>query len=196
MSDIGERIKERERASEVIVGKVLMWLGKEFVREVIFGFIYAFIFNFIMQDKLPFLARSRESDQEIIQELTREIGQNLRVQQQSIQEDTIRRIIEESYRMRAPRAVQPPAPTPYPQPAAPRTPYPTPTPVVQAYSEQLRSIDEEIAHYERLKRILEERWVKGEVQEEEYRKKLEEVEKNLKDLKLKKEQLLQAFTPR
>jgi hypothetical protein len=192
MSDIGERIKER--ASEVIVGKVLMWLGEEFVREVIFGFIYAFIFNFIMQDKLPFLARSRESDQEIIQELTREIGQNLRVQQQSIQEDTIRRIIEESYRMRAPRAVQPPAPTPYPQPAAPRTPYPTP--VVQAYSEQLRSIDEEIAHYERLKRILEERWVKGEVQEEEYRKKLEEVEKNLKDLKLKKEQLLQAFTPR
>ena len=171
-----------------------MWLGKEFVREVIFGFIYAFIFNFIMQDKLPFLARSRESDQEIIQELTREIGQNLRVQQRSIQEDTIRRIIEESYRMRAPRAVQPPAPTPYPQPAAPRTPYPTP--VVQAYSEQLRSIDEEIAHYERLKRILEERWVKGEVQEEEYRKKLEEVEKNLKDLKLKKEQLLQAFTPR
>jgi len=194
MSDIGERIKERERASEVIVGRVLMWLGKEFVREVIFGFIYAFIFNFIMQDKLPFLARSRESDQEIIQELTREIGQNLRVQQRSIQEDTIRRIIEESYRMRAPRAVQPPAPTPYPQPAAPRTPYPTP--VVQAYSEQLRSIDEEIAHYERLKRILEERWVKGEVQEEEYRKKLEEVEKNLKDLKLKKEQLLQAFTPR
>jgi hypothetical protein len=192
MSDIGERIKER--ASEVIVGRVLMWLGKEFVREVIFGFIYAFIFNFIMQDKLPFLARSRESDQEIIQELTREIGQNLRVQQRSIQEDTIRRIIEESYRMRAPRAVQPPAPTPYPQPAAPRTPYPTP--VVQAYSEQLRSIDEEIAHYERLKRILEERWVKGEVQEEEYRKKLEEVEKNLKDLKLKKEQLLQAFTPR
>jgi hypothetical protein len=196
MSDIGERIKERERASEVIVGKVLMWLGKEFVREVIFGFIYAFIFNFIMQDKLPFLARSRESDQEIIQVLTREIGQNLRVQQRSIQEDTIRRIIEESYRMRAPRAVQPPAPTPYPQPAAPRTPYPTPTPVVQAYSEQLRSIDEEIAHYERLKRILEERWVKGEVQEEEYRKKLEEVEKNLKDLKLKREQLLQAITPR
>jgi hypothetical protein len=133
---LARRIKER--ASEVIVGRVLMWLGKEFAREVIFGFIYAFIFNFIMQEKLPFLARSRESDQEIIQELTREIGQNLRVQQQSIQEDTVRRIIEESYRMRAPRAVQPPASTPYPQPAAPRTPYPTP--VVQAYSEQLRSI--------------------------------------------------------
>jgi hypothetical protein len=192
MSDIDERIKEWQRASEAIVGRVVMWLGKEAAR----GVIYAVVGSFV-QNKLPFLVRSGKSDQEIMQELMRELSQSTGAQLPSAQEDTIRRIIqEELYKARIPQTAQPPAPTPYPQPVAPPTPYPTPTPAVQTYDEQLRSINEEITHYERLRRILEERWAKGEIQEEEFRKKLAEINSKLDELRLRRERLLYAYTPR
>jgi len=191
MSDIDERIKEWQRTAEAITGKVILWLGKEAAR----GVIYAAVAGF-MQNKLPSMVRSGKSDQEIIQELVREVMQSTGAPQPPSQEEAIRRIIQEELsRMRAPQAVQPPTLTPPPQPVAPPVVYP-PQPVVQTYEEQLRSVNEEITHYEKLRRILEERWAKGEIQEEEYRRKLAEINSKLDELKLKRERLLYAYTPR
>ncbi|MCC6003764.1 MAG: hypothetical protein LM590_05425, partial [Thermofilum sp.] len=68
--------------------------------------------------------------------------------------------------------------------------YPSQAPIVPPYEDEIRRLDEDISHYEKLKRMLEERWVKGEIQEEEYRKKLTEIEAKISDLKLKKQRIV------
>ena len=188
MSDIDEKIKEWQRMAEILTGKFVRWLGEEALK----GAIYATVAGF-MHNKLPSMLRSGRSEQEIIQELVREVNQSIGHQPSPTQEENIRRIIQEELsRMRAPQAVPPPPP--YPQPAVLPTTYPPQVHVTQPYEEQLRSLEEEISHYEKLRRMLEERWVKGEVQEEEYRSKLKEINSKLEDLRLRRERLLQVFT--
>jgi len=186
MSDVDEKIKEWEKMAEALTGKIVFWLGKEAAR----GAVYATVAGF-MQNKLPSMFRSGKSEREIVEELTREITQSVGTQQTPSQEELIRRIIQEELsKMRTPQMIPPQTIPPQQVMQVPQQPlYPTQAPAMTPYEDEIRRLEDEIQHYERLKRMLEERWVKGEIQEEEYRKKLSEIEAKLGDLRLRKQRI-------
>jgi hypothetical protein len=174
MSDIDEKLRDMQRTAEVITGKVIMWLGKEAAK----GAIYAVVANFI-QNRVPSLIQQKKSDAEILQELMQQISLATGSQPtlQPSQEETIKRIIREEL-MKAYQAPQVVAPT-------------APTPIVTRETElgEIERIKSEIEHCERMLRLLDERWVRGELKEEEYRKMRNEFETKLGDLRLKKERI-------
>ena len=187
MSDVDEKIKDWQKMAEALTGKIVFWLGKEAAK----GAVYATVASF-MQNKLPSMFRSGKSEREIVEELTREINQSVGTQQTPSQEEAIRRIIQEelskmrTHQMIPPQTIPPQQVMHVPQ----QPPYPTQAPVMTPYEDEIRRLEDEIQHYERLKRMLEERWVKGEIQEEEYRKKLSEIEAKLGDLRLRKQRIV------
>uniref|UniRef100_A0A7C1GA75 Uncharacterized protein n=1 Tax=Thermofilum adornatum TaxID=1365176 RepID=A0A7C1GA75_9CREN len=187
MSDVDEKIKDWQKMAEALTGKIVFWLGKEAAR----GAVYATVASF-MQNKLPSMFRSGKSEREIIEELTREINQSVGTQQTPSQEEVIRRIIQEelskmrTHQMIPPQTIPPQQVMQVPQQHL----YPTQAPAMTPYDDEIRRLEDEIQHYERLKRMLEERWVKGEIQEEEFRKKLSEIEAKLGDLRLRKQRIV------
>jgi hypothetical protein len=184
MSDVDEKIREWQKMAEALTGRIVFWLGREAAK----GAIYATVYSF-MQNKLPSMFKSGKSEQEILQELAREISQSVGTQQPVSQEEVLRRIIQEELsKMRAPQPL-PPQTIP-PQLVQQPPVYPPQAPIIPPYEDEIRRLDEDISHYEKLKRMLEERWVKGEIQEEEYRKKLTEIEAKISDLKLKKQRIV------
>lgn len=195
MSDVDEKIKDWQKMAEALTGKIVFWLGKEAAK----GAVYATVASF-MQNKLPSMFSSGKSEREIIEELTREVSQSVGTQQTPSQEETIRRIIQEELsKIRTPQMIPPQTIPPQQvmqvpqQPLYPTQAYPTQAPAVTPYEDEIRRLEDEIQHYERLKRMLEERWVKGEIQEEEYRKKLSEIEAKLGDLRLRKQRIVVPF---
>ena len=187
MSDVDEKIKDWQKMAEALTGKIVFWLGKEAAK----GAVYATVASF-MQNKLPSMFRSGKSEREIVEELTREINQSVGTQQTPSQEEAIRRIIQEelskmrTHQMIPPQTIPPQQVMQVPQQHL----YPTQAPAMTPYDDEIRRLEDEIQHYERLKRMLEERWVKGEIQEEEYRKKLSEIEAKLGDLRLRKQRIV------
>jgi hypothetical protein len=187
MSDVDEKIKDWQKMAEALTGKIVFWLGKEAAK----GAVYATVASF-MQNKLPSMFSSGKSEREIVEELTREISQSVGTQQTPSQEEAIRRIIQEELsKIRTPQMIPPQAIPPQQVMQVPQQHlYPTQAPAVTPYEDEIRRLEDEIQHYERLKRMLEERWVKGEIQEEEYRKKLSEIEAKLGDLRLRKQRIV------
>lgn len=189
-----DKLKEMEQIVDALTLKIVKTLATETFR----GAYYAFIGDVVRQ-KLPGLLRSGKSDQEIVNELIKTLQQSS-PQQQAVPQDLteqIRRIISEELK-KTPVAVTPYAPQPSPQAYAPgyqpQAVQSAPA-VGEDVGKRLREVEEEISHKRNLLRILEERWVRGEISKEDYEEKRKKLENDLMDLEAKRQRLT-ALVPR
>jgi|GEM_PF-6796985 len=202
-----EDIKRLENMIDAITLRIVKWLTTETIR----GAYYSFIGDFVVP-KIRSVLRSNKSEEEKLEEIIHILKQaqerppptpppklenEIRQMVRSIVEDELRRAriqpvgqpVQPAQVVRPAQQVQPAS-----QPAQVLTP-----PVVvqrtgvesrvASINAEIREIEEDIRHYKKILRKLEDKYYSGEISKDEYLEKKSELEKKIDDLKLRKERL-------